>query len=68
MARRKQEEPEYSVDDAWAAIRILARFTPDRIPEARRDYFNAFVGEFDESGIEPPEWIDELRRRVKQAT
>lgn len=48
---------------AWAALSILAGFYPDR-DAARRDFLKVLEREFQESGMQVPEWIDELRARI----
>ena len=66
MGERK-DEPN-GIEDAWAALSILAGYTPARLAEARREHFAVWEAGFERDGMEPPEWINELRRRVEQAT
>jgi hypothetical protein len=47
-------------EDAWAAVSLLASLYPDR-DTARRDFLNLLEREFQASGMQVPDWIDELR-------
>jgi hypothetical protein len=57
---------EDEIEDAWSALTIMAGYTPDRIAEGRRVYFEVFASGFTQLGVGSPEWIDDLRRRVEQ--
>ena len=57
---------EDEVENAWAALTVLAGYLPDR-EEARRRIADTFLRGFVETGAEVPDWIDELRRRVGKA-
>jgi hypothetical protein len=65
MGRRDEETG--GIDDAWAALTILAGYTPARLADARREYFEEWAAGVERDGVPPPPWIDELRRRVEAA-
>lgn len=62
----REVEP-YGMEDIWAALTILAGNTPARLADARREHFKTWAAGFEADGVEPPPWIDELRRRVEAA-
>jgi hypothetical protein len=66
--RRKPEAPSRGAEDEVAAVEaaltILANYSPDSYG-ARLEYFDGFIRSFERFGVEPPEWIEDLRRRIE---
>jgi len=57
-------EPMDAADEAAAALAVIeGYFPPEDRERVRLGFLDRMAAEFAASGMEPPEWIEELRRR-----